>query len=126
MFDSINIPYGTVMLFNIVKLRKDVQFADVELAVGDMCNTVKNTYGNDTGGFIAGQVFRFSGFASKEGSLNLDPVDDHVAIVTYWNSFDLHEHSHADEAFRSKFEALTALCEDSRELGYTMLWQGNK
>ena len=42
---------------------------DVELALGEMCNTVKNTYGGDKGGFIAGQVFKFSGFASSEGSL---------------------------------------------------------
>jgi hypothetical protein len=34
-----------------------------------MCNTVKNTYGDEKGGFIAGQVFKFSGFISDEGSI---------------------------------------------------------
>jgi heme-degrading monooxygenase HmoA len=90
-----------------------------------MCNVVKDTYGGDKGGFIAGQVFKFSGFASAEGSLgDVRPADDHVAIVTYWRSFEQHERSHADRAFRDKFAALAALCTDTRELGYEMLWQG--
>lgn len=125
MFDAIAIPYGAVMLFNVVRPRADVDFIDIELALGEMCNTVKDVYGNDTGGFIAGQVFRFSGQVSDQGSLaKHSAMSDHVAIVTYWKSFDQHEHSHADAAFLSKFAALAALCEDSEELAYTMLWQG--
>lgn len=126
MFEPLTIPYGAKMLFNTVKLKPGVQFEDVELALGEMCNTVKNTYGGDKGGFIAGQVFRFTGFASDEGSLSKPgPVDDHVAIVTYWQSFEQHEASHADAVFREKFAALGRLCTDSKELGYEMLWQGN-
>ncbi|HEX5629226.1 MAG TPA: hypothetical protein VFX72_06600, partial [Usitatibacteraceae bacterium] len=61
MFHPISIPFGSKMLFNTVKLKPGVQMDDVELALGEMCNTVKNTYGGDKGGFIAGQVFKFSG-----------------------------------------------------------------
>jgi hypothetical protein len=113
------------MLFNTVKLKPGVSFDDVELAVGEMCNAVKETYGGDRGGFIAGQVFRFSGFVSDEGSLDASPTaDEHYVIVTYWRSFEEHEKSHADQVFRDKFEALATMCSDTRELGYEMLWQG--
>ena len=125
MFDPITLPYGAKMLFNTVKLRPGVAFEDVELAVGEMCNVVKETYGGDKGGFLAGQVFRFTGFVSDEGSL--DPsraADEHFVIVTYWRSFEEHEKSHADEVFAQKFGALAQMCSDSKELGYEMLWQG--
>lgn len=126
MFDPVSIPFGAKMLFNTVRLRPGVVFEDVELALGEMCNVVKNSYGGDRGGFIAGQVFRFSGFVSAEGSLGAPgKTGEHVAIVTYWRSFEEHEKSHADEAFNAKFAALGELCTDSRELGYDMLWQGN-
>jgi len=125
MFEPVSIPFGARMLFNTVRLKPGVQFEDVELALGEMCNVVKNTYSGDKGGFIAGQVFRFSGFVSAEGSLNAPgAVDDHVAIITYWRSFEEHEKSHADAAFKAKFAALAELCTDSKELGYEMLWQG--
>jgi len=125
MFDAISIPFGARMLFNTVKLKPGVSMEDVELALGEMCNTVKNTYGGDKGGFYAGQVFKFSGFASSEGSLSTPKgADDHIAIVTYWRSFEEHERSHADSVFKAKFEALGTLCTDSQELGYEMLWQG--
>lgn len=126
MFDPVSIPFGARMLFNTARLKPGVNFDDVELALGEMCNVVKNTYGGDKGGFIAGQVFRFSGFISDEGSLNAPgAVDDHVAIVTYWRSFEEHEKSHADAAFKAKFAVLAELCTDSKELGYEMLWQGD-
>ena len=125
MFDAISIPFGAKMLFNTVKLKPGVSHEDVELAIGEMCNVVKNTYGGDKGGFVGGQVFRFSGFASEEGSLGgVKPTDAHIAIVTYWRSFEEHERSHADETFKDTFSALAALCSDSQELGYEMLWQG--
>ncbi|MFN9489231.1 MAG: hypothetical protein ACK59Y_05550 [Betaproteobacteria bacterium] len=125
MFDAVSIPFGARMLFNTVKLKPGVSFEDVELALGEMCNVVKNTYGGDKGGFIAGQVFRFSGFVSEQGSLSPGGgAGDHVAIVTYWRSFEEHERSHADQVFNEKFAALAALCSGSEELGYEMLWQG--
>jgi heme-degrading monooxygenase HmoA len=125
MFEPVSIPFGAKMLFNTLKLKPGVEMEEVELALGEMCNVVKNTYGGDKGGFIAGQVFKFSGFVSDEGSLSASrQADDHVAIVTYWRSFEEHERSHADEVFKAKFSALGKLCTDSKELGYDMLWQG--
>jgi len=125
MFEPITLPFGAKMLLNTVKLKPGVTFDDVELAVGEMCNVVKETYGGDKGGFLAGQVFRFSGFVSDEGSIGgPGPADEHYAIVTYWRSFEEHERSHADQTFHSKFEALATMCTESKELGYEMLWQG--
>ncbi len=125
MFNPITLPFGAKMLFNTVKLKPGVKFEDVELAVGEMCNVVKETYGGDKGGFIAGQVFKFSGFVSEEGSLNSSMgSDEHYVIVTYWRSFEEHERSHADATFSNKFEALAKMCSETTELGYDMLWQG--
>jgi hypothetical protein len=125
MFEPVSIPFGAKMLFNTVKLKPGVSMDDVELALGEMCNVVKDTYGGDKGGFIAGQVFKFSGFVSDEGSLGESrDADAHIAIVTYWRSFDEHERSHADATFNAKFSALAAMCTETKELGYDMLWQG--
>ena len=113
------------MLFNTVRLKPHVTFEDVELAVGELCMVVKETYGGDKGGFIAGQVFKFSGFVSDQGSLTASKTaDNHYVIVTYWRSFEEHERSHANEIFTNKFAALAAMCSDTKELGYDMLWQG--
>jgi hypothetical protein len=125
MYEPVQIPFGAKMLFNTLKLKPGVEMDDVELALGEMCNVVKNTYGDEKGGFIAGQVFRFSGFVSDEGSLGPSRgADDHIVIVTYWHSFEQHEKSHADHTFKEKFSALGEMCTDSKELGYDMLWQG--
>jgi len=125
MFGPITLPFGAKMLFNTVKLKPGVTFEDVELAVGELCSVVKGTYGGDKGGFLAGQVFKYSGFVSNEGSLTESrTADDHYVIVTYWRSFEEHERSHADEVFNNKFAALAAMCSDTKELGYDMLWQG--
>lgn len=125
MFGPITVPFGAKMLFNTVTLKPGVTFEDIELAVGELCSVVKETYGGEKGGFFAGQVFRFSGFVSEEGSLSATKTaDDHYVIVTYWRSFEDHEQSHANELFTRKFAALTAMCADTKELGYDMLWQG--
>ena len=125
MYAPITLPFGAKMLFNTVKLKPGVSFDDVELSVAEMCNVVKETYGGDKGGFIAGQVFKFTGFVSEGGSLGESAAgDEHYAIVTYWRSFEEHERSHADKVFTSKFEALAAMCTEPREFGYDMLWQG--
>ena len=125
MFGPITIPYGAKMLFNTLKLKPGAQMEDVELALGEMCNVVKNTYGGDKGGFIAGQAFKFSGFVSDGGSLAaVKKAEDHIAIVTYWRSFEEHERSHADHVFREKFAAVAQMCTDAKELGYELLWQG--
>ena len=125
MFGPITVPFEAKMLFNTVRLKPHVTFEDVELAVGELCSVVKATYGGDKGGFIAGQVFKFSGFVSEQGSLaESKTADDHYVIVTYWRSFQAHERSHADEIFTNKFTALAAMCSDTKELGYDLLWQG--
>lgn len=125
MFGPITIPFGAKMLFNTVTLKPGVTFEDVEMAVGELCTVVKGTYGGDKGGFIAGQVFKFSGFVSDEGSLSASKTaDNHYVIVTYWRSFGAHERSHADDVFNKKFAALAAMCSETKELGYDMLWQG--
>lgn len=125
MFNALSVPFGCVMLYNVVKLKDGVSVEDVELALGEMCNVVKNTYGDDKGGFIGGQVYRFGGFVSDEGSLaSKQQTEDHIAIVTYWQSFEQHEKSHADKAFKEKFDALTDFASEAYEIGYEMLWQG--
>lgn len=125
MFSPVSIPFGAKMLFNTATIKPGVAFEDVEVALAEMCNVVKDTYGGDKGGFIAGQVFEFSGFVSDEGSLSDSrTAEKHIAIVTYWKSFEQHERSHADKAFKDKFAALAKLCVESKELGYNMLWQG--
>ncbi len=124
MFDAISIPFGAKMLFNTVKLKPGVSMDDVEIAIGEMCSAVQHGYGGAKGGFIAGQVFKFSGFVSEEGSLGATRAEDHIAIVTYWRSFEEHEKSHGDALFSAKFTALVEMCSDTRELGYELLWQG--
>ncbi len=125
MFDALSVPFGCKMLYNVVKLKDGVSEEDVQLALGEMCNVVKNKYGDDKGGFIGGQVYKFSGFISDEGSIaSKKQREDHIAIVTYWHSFEQHEKSHADSAFKEKFEALGSYSNETYEIGYEMLWQG--
>lgn len=125
MFSPVTIPFGAKMLFNTATIKPGVTFEDVEMALAEMCNVVKETYGGDKGGFIAGQVYAFSGFVSEEGSLSdSKSATQHIAIVTYWKSFEEHERSHADQVFKEKFAALAKLCVETKELGYDMLWQG--
>ena len=125
MFNPITIPFGAVMLHNVVKLKPGVSTDDVEMAIGEMCNVVKNTYGDEDGGFIGGQVFSYTGFVSAEGSFDTErKSEDHIVIVTYWNSFEQHEKSHADRIFKERFDHLAEFCSETYELGYEMLWQG--
>lgn len=123
MFSEIKVPFDCVMLYNVAKLKKGVTVDDVEENLAMMCNIVKNKYK----GFLAGQVFKYSGFISEEGSVGeLGPEGNHIAIITYWSSFDEHERSHADLDFKNEFCKLMEFCEDTKELGYELLWQGNR
>jgi len=131
MFNPINIPFGCVMLFNVVDLKEGVNVSDVELVLGEMCNVVKNNYGDDNGGFIGGQVYKNAGFISGEGSVMADSPDKRIkqnmgdlVIVTYWQSFEQHERSHADKLFKEQFAHLADFCDATFEVGYEMLWQG--
>lgn len=134
MFSPIEVPFGCTMLFNVVDLKEGVTVDDVELLLGEMCNVVKNNYGDDNGGFIGGQVYRNAGFISDEGSVKGEEAEDEkkrvkqnmgdIVIVTYWQSFDQHEKSHADKLFKEKFDKLAEFCDETYEVGYEMLWQG--
>lgn len=126
MFTPITIPFGAAMLYNVVKLKPGIKVEDVELALGEMCNVVKNTYGDEAGGFIGGQVFKYAGFISEQGSVSpdKDSEEDHLVIITYWKSFEQHEKSHADHVFKEKFDAVAEFCSETFETGYEMLWQG--
>lgn len=113
------------MLFNVVKSKEGVKVEDVELTLGEMCNVVKNTYGDETGGFVGGQVFKYLGLVSEQGSFDATKMsEDHLVIITYWRSFEQHERSHADHVFKDKFDQLAAFCDETYEIGYEMLWQG--
>jgi hypothetical protein len=125
MYDPVKIPFDSVMLFNVIKLKPEVDFDDVEMAMAEMCSVVKESYGDDDGGFIAGQVFKYAGFISEQGTVGEYGAEgEHLAIVTYWKSFEQHETSHADSLFLEKFSALGNMCTETKELGYQLLWQG--
>lgn len=132
MFAPIEIPFGCKMLFNVVDLKDGITIEDVEILLGEMCNVVKNNYGDDNGGFIGGQVYRNAGFISDEGSVQENTSDDKriqqnmgdIVIITYWRSFEQHESSHADKLFNEKFSKLAEYCDTTFEVGYDMLWQG--
>lgn len=125
MFEPLTVPFGSVMMYNVVKLKEGVTLEDVELLLGEMCNVVKNTYGDEEGGFIGGQVYKFGGLVSDEGSIDSNNnTEEHISIITYWNSFEQHEKSHADKLFKEKFAKLVAFADSSYEIGYDMLWQG--
>jgi hypothetical protein len=47
-----------------------------------------------------------------------------IVMVTFWQSFDQHEKSHADKKLKETFSALAEFCSDTCEVGYEMLWQG--
>ena len=123
MFNDIKVPSNSVMLYNVAKLKEGVTISDVEEHLGTMCNIVKNKYK----GFLAGQVFEYAGFVSKEGSVGgYGDEGNHIAIITYWTTFDEHERSHADTDFKNEFCKLLEFCEDTKELGYKLLWQGEQ
>jgi hypothetical protein len=131
MFHPIEIPFGCKMLFNVVDLKDGITIDDVELLLGEMCNVVKNNYGDDNGGFIGGQVYQNAGFISEEGSVQEDTSNKRIkqnmgdiVIVTYWKSFEQHEDSHADKTFKEKFSQLAEYCDNTFEVGYDMLCQG--
>ena len=62
MFHPIEIPFGCVMMFNVVDLKEGVTVEEVELSLGEMCNVVKDTYGDEEGGFIAETSYELSAY----------------------------------------------------------------
>jgi hypothetical protein len=45
MFEPVSIPFGAKMLINTIKLKPGVNFDDVELALGEMCNVLRAEWG---------------------------------------------------------------------------------
>ena len=124
MFGPITIPYDAVMLYNVCKLKEGVEWSDeLEFAIGEMCTVVKETYDE----FIAGQVLKYAGFVSAAGSVGeLGPEGNHFALITYWKSFEAHEESHRAELFLKAFDGVLQFCSETKELGYEIMWQGEK
>ena len=91
MFGPITLPFGTKMLFNTIKLKPGVTFEQIELAVGELCMIIKETFGNEKGGCQAEEVFKKFHFP---GRLAVDPLrrrsfcDRHVLAA-----FEDHEKS---------------------------------
>jgi len=112
------------MLYNVCKLKDGLEWSDeLEFAIGEMCTVVKETYDD----FIAGQVLKYAGFISQEGSVgDYGPEGNHFALITYWKSFDAHEASHRAERFMKAFGGVLEYCSDTKELGYEIMWQGEK
>ena len=125
MYGSITIPFNSVLLYNVCKLKEGHCFEEVELAIGETCSLTKAI-----DGFIAGQVVKYAGFVSEEGTVgdprNIGVVGNHFGLITYWKSFDDHEKSHKDEAIKKAFEEVLVVCEQTYELGYEIEWQGEK
>ena len=124
MFGPITIPYEAVMLYNVCKLKDGLEWSDeLEFAIGEMCTVVKETYHD----FIAGQVLKYAGFISQEGSVGgYGPEGNHFALITYWKSFDAHEASHRAERFMKAFGGVLEFCSETKALGYEIMWQGEK
>ena len=124
MFGPITIPYEAVMLYNVCKLKDGLEWSDeLEFAIGEMCTVVKETYDD----FIAGQVLKYAGFISQEGSVGgYGPEGNHFALITYWKSFDAHEESHRAERFMKAFGGVLEFCSERKELGYESMWQGEQ
>ena len=79
MFGNINIPYESVMLYNTATLKPGVDFDDVEMAVAIMCSLVKETYPD----FIAGQVFKYAGFISDEGTVGKPERQKNILLLLH-------------------------------------------
>ena len=123
MFGPITVPYDSVMLFNVCKLKEGVKFDEVEKAIADVCSKTKDTQD----GFIAGQVFSYAGFISPEGSIgDYKEVEDHFVLITYWKDFSTHEDSHQVSDIKIAFDNLAEFCSETKELGYHLEWQGQK
>jgi len=75
MFGAITIPYESVMLMHECRLKNNISFADVELAI------------SGTKDIIAGQVFSYTGTFTPEGSVGEQEELTHFLLVTYWKDF---------------------------------------
>ncbi|TAN46771.1 MAG: ligand-binding protein SH3 [Rhodospirillales bacterium] len=120
-------PSGVVTV-NRVILKPAYSVDDLEERVAVLCENVK-TYHSETG-FVGGFVCLNSGWISNEGSTTGQVVESpwkgrEALIVTFWRSFEEHEHSHRSSTFQPLFRQVLDLCENgNEEVAYTMLWSG--
>jgi len=103
MFEPITLPFGAKMLFNTVKLKPGVDFDQVELAVGEMCNVVKETYGGDKAASSPARCSSSPVSSPTRARSGKRPADEHYASSPT-GALREHEKSHADKIFTSKFE----------------------
>jgi len=123
MFQPITIPYESVMLLNECRLKPNVKFDEVELAIAEVCSKTKDSQD----GFIAGQVFSYAGFISPEGSIGEQGEElPHFLLITYWKDFSEHEDSHQYPPIKEAFGDLLEFLAETKELGYHLEWQGEK
>ena len=77
-----------------------------------------------------GLVTLNKGLVSNEGSTIGQPVESELKgkealIITFWDSFELHEKSHRSKTFQPLFKKVLELCENgNEELAYEVLWSG--
>ena len=123
-----NFPHDGVVTVNRVILKPQYTVDDLQERVALLCENVK-TYHSDTG-FVGGFVSLNSGAVSNEGSTVGQAVESplkgrEALIITFWRSFEEHEHSHRSDTFQPLFEDVLALCENgNEEIAYEMLWSG--
>ncbi len=117
-----------IMTVNRVVLKDGYTVDDLQMRVAELCENVK-TYHSDTG-FAGGLVALNKGMVSNEGSTIGQAVESEfkgreALIITFWDSFELHEASHRSDTFQPLFKKVLELCENgNEELAYDVLWSG--
>ena len=123
-----NFPDDGVVTVNRVILKDGYTVSDLEERVAMLCENVK-TY-HSTTGFHGGFVCLNSGNISNEGSTAGQTVESDLKgkealIVTFWETFALHEESHKSETFQPLFKNVLEICQNgNEEIAYQMLWSG--
>ena len=121
-------PDDGVVTVNRVLLKPEFTLDDLQERVAMLCENVK-TFHSETG-FHGGLVLLNSGQISNEGSTVGQAVESEfknkeALIVTFWESFELHEASHKSDTFQPLFEEVLEVCENgNEEIAYEMLWSG--
>lgn len=123
-----NFPEDGVVTVNRLVLKEGYTVDDLEERVAELCENVK-TYHSETG-FFGGFVCLNSGNISNEGSTVGQAVESplkgrEALVITFWESFALHEESHKSSTFQPLFRKVLEICENgNEEIAYRMLWSG--
>ena len=123
MFGTITIPYESVMLLNICKLKNGSRFEEAEMAIGEVCSLTKNNHQN----FIAGQVFSYEGFITPQGTVGeIGEEGDHFLLITYRKDFESHEESHKDKIVMNALRGFWSLYQRQKSLAINLSGKGKK